>query len=217
MRTLFFALTLLALLSVGCSTAVSPDKAAHLNLEKTGLLLATVSRTNASDDLKYIDVELMLTPVNHADTAFKNASITGTEGPCLVEVPPGRYRFGNWQVAGGTAGADNIEHEFEFDVAPGQVTYIGHVEISVTGANVGVGTKSWVNVRERSVLRNRYDEAVAAFRQSYPTLAAIPIRNVAPRELTMVRSPAPPAPYVAIQTKEYEYGAPPPPTGPKWP
>lgn len=180
MKTISGILILVALAISGCSTAVSPQKATRIDVAKTGLILATLERTGPGDT-KYASIEFPFRPVDGRENPFKNPAVSSSKKLWLVEVPPGRYRIADWYLAAGSPRVEIAEQPFEFEVRPGQVTYIGRLEVAVVTMynDVGIQMSSWV----QPVLENHYARAVAEFRRQYPALDSVPVFNAAPAEL----------------------------------
>ena len=216
MKTTSLLLILPALILAGCSTAVSPAKSAKIDPQKTGLVLATLHRTGE----KYTWVEFMLHQVDGRESSFTNLAIDSTKELTLIEVPVGRYQIADWTVTDGAQltgpGTQYATKAFEFDVRPGEVTYLGHFEVSVKEESYF--SSHWRFPRARPVLEDHSAQAIAAFRQQYPALTAVPVRSVAPERVALI--PAPVGRYAWFgpdySGSAYSYYQPMP-TAPKWP
>jgi len=213
----FFVLAgVAALLLAGCSTAVSPAKSAKIDPQKTGLVLATLTRTGPQD----ARVEFTLRRVDGRQGAFTNLAIDATRELSLIEVPVGRYQIAGWLATEGATiagpGTEPATKPVEFEVRPGEITYLGHLQVAVNWMHNPIHSSS-IYVRARPVLEDRSAKTIEAFRQQYPALAAMPVRNVAPQRVALVRPATEPVPWFApiAQTETRRFD--PMPTGPKWP
>lgn len=166
------------LVFAGCITAVSPEKASTVNLQQTGLVLATLARRGDADDVKNVTVEFYLRPVEGRGNLLKDLVINTSRELWLIEVPFGRYRISDWFLSGGTLRDERAKQGFEFDVLPGQVTYIGHFDVAVDRVRNTFGLR--VIPQAVPVITDDYNNAVAAFQRQFPALSKAAVRNAAP-------------------------------------
>jgi hypothetical protein len=166
----------------GCITAVSPEKAASVDLNKTGLVLASLTRTGSPSDVKRVSVEFYLRPtVGHGDF-LKELVINDSNDLWLIEVPLGRYRINDWLLAAGPVRRESAERGYEFDVLPGEITYIGHFEVAVTRAKNMLGMR--VIPQAIPALKDDYASTLVAFRRRFPRLSSTVVRNAAPSQFS---------------------------------
>lgn len=170
---------LVLLFLAGCITEVSPEKANKLDLQKTGLVLATTEATGLAKDVKHVLYDFYIRPID-PDRRYSTYYVSSGKAMWLLEIPPGRYRIDDWFLGSGTSRAFSASTGFEFDVRPGEVTYIGHFKISVSQAKNMLGLR--VIPQGQPVLENQYSKAEKLFRNSYPSLNATVVRDAAPRE-----------------------------------
>jgi hypothetical protein len=166
----------------GCVTAVSPEKAASVDLTKRGLVLASLTRNGEADDAKKVTVEFYLRPTAGSGDFLKELVINSSKDLWLIEVPLGHYRIADWFLSAGTMRRESAEQGFEFDVLPGQITYIGLFEVAVTRVKNAFGLR--VIPQAVTTLKDDYANTMIAFRQKFPELSATVVRNVAPPKFT---------------------------------
>ncbi len=213
-----------ALLLAGCSTAVTPEKSAQIDPAKTGLVLATVAESGVENSW----AQFTLRSVDGHDRALHSPAINTTQKLWLVEVPPGRYRIADWTVSGVLPAAGpairNAAQELEFEVRPGEVTYLGQFVIAgdlVKDASGQHRTFVW----SRPVLEDRAKEANEAFKRQYPALADVPVRSVAPERIDLTPTDQRQLAWYSAhegynnmaQSRENESGTGPMPSGPRFP
>jgi hypothetical protein len=182
MRAFSAILALPILLFAGCITAVSPEKAASVDLAKTGLVLATLTRTGNADDVKRVLVEFYLRPTVGRGDFLKEPVINSTKDLWLIEVPLGHYRIADWFLGAGTMRRESAEQGFEFDVLPGEITYIGHFEVAVARAKNTFGMR--VIPQAAPALKDDYASTLVAFRERFPRLSSTVVRNAAPPQFS---------------------------------
>ena len=183
------------LLLAGCSTAVSPNSAAKLNLSKTGLVLVTWEpRDLASETGKYLEVRLERIPGEAG--RMDDRVIRNTRPVSLIELPPGRYRAAeywlvdDWAIHWGPLGPGKAADVFEFEVRTAEVTYLGNFHTVIEAH--APGQTDHIAYRMALCLQDLSGAAVAAFRQEYPALATAPVRDAAPQLLAWnLHSPDP--------------------------
>jgi hypothetical protein len=210
MKTTYLLLALPALFLVGCSTAVSPKEAARIDPQKTGLVLATIYQAGEKDTW----LDFTLHSLDGHDSSFLYPSIKPTQGLWLVEVPAGRYQLENWVIAErwtitegpdpSEAGQSWITPRVEFEVKPGEITYLGHFEVPDHRSQRPILLVDW------------HKKGIALFRQRYPALADMPVRLVAPEQIALVRSFENYVANFPVNASFRDYPAPMP-TGPKFP
>jgi hypothetical protein len=166
----------------GCSSGVTPEKSARIDPQKTGLVLVTIDRSGSPDTEK-ATIEFPLRRVDQPDGSFTHADVSTRKGLWLVEVPPGRYEIAYWNVAARFGRSEFLQQKFEFDVRPGQVTYIGHLDVEVLPILNRQGER--MNTQVRPTLESKLDESVADFHLHYPALANVPIENAAPKKFAL--------------------------------
>ncbi len=171
-------LTLSVLLLTGCITAVNPETAASVDLTKTGLVLASMRLSGEADDVKKVAVEFYLRPLEGRGSFMKELVINSSRDLWLIEVPLGSYRIGDWFLGAGTMRRESGEHSFEFDVRPGEITYIGLFDVAVEREKNTFGLR--VIPLASPVLRDDYIHTVSAFKEKFPSLSGTPIRNASP-------------------------------------
>jgi hypothetical protein len=179
MKTLATILIVISSFLVGCTTAVTPEKAANVDLQKTGLVLATISRSGEAEDVKKVLIEFYLRPYDGEGNPLKELVINSWEPMWLIEVPLGRYEITDWFLSAGTMRRESAEKGFEFEVRPGQITYIGHFDVAVARAKNFFGLR--VIPEAIPALRDDYERTLVAFRKQYPALADKKVHNVAPQ------------------------------------
>ena len=185
MKITSVALAVLTLTLAGCSTAVTPEKSARIDVQKTGLVLVTLIKTGPGSDPRNISIEFPFRPVDRTDNSFLDSfldrGINSSKELWLVKIPAGRYQIADWGLWCFDARHEFAGLPFEFEVRPGEVTYIGRLEVAVVTEKNAQGQQmyEWV----QPVLENHYTRTVAAFRQQYPALASVPVVNAAPVKL----------------------------------
>ncbi len=219
MRSLAFSFVAgaAALWLAGCSTAVSPKQSAKIDPQKTGLVLASLNQTGSKTGW----VEFTLHRVDGSESSFHKLAISPNEKLTLIEVPLGHYEIAGWTVSNGEQltgpGTQPATQPFEFDVRPGQITYLGHFEVVVRWLTYP-DSASHIYSRAWPVLEDRHAKEIGAFHQQYPALADVPVRSVAPQRVALVQ----------VATGEYAWfpdkylvwpqtSPEPMPDGPKWP
>jgi hypothetical protein len=209
MKTACLLLIVPVWLISGCSTAVSPEKSARINLQKTGLILATVDRSGAPQETKGTWLEVTLESVDGRDSVLKRLAINSTKELWLIEVPPGRYRLADWTMSRARSWRAGTAQNYEFEVQPGRITYLGHLDLKLRAAKHSVdqsfSTQAWI------VLEDRSAKTLAAFRQQYPALAKVPVHDAAPRQFALIPTEPTDAgwPNPITQTKDFdEWGRP---------
>lgn len=170
-------LVMLLLLAGGCVTAVSPETAAKLNIKETGLVLATTESIGSEKDVKRVVFEFYVRPTDPG-RRLSVYYISSGKPMWLLEIPPGKYRIDDWFLGSGTARSVSAAEGFEFEVKPGEVTYIGHFKFSVHLAKNMLGMR--VIPQGLPVLENSYEVALKQFRKDYPSLVDVAVRNSAP-------------------------------------
>jgi len=209
-----------ALLMTACSTAVSPEKASQVDPAKTGLVLVTVAEIGGKDS----GTKFTLLSAGGHDGALHGQAINPSKELWLLEVPPGRYRLADWIVmreapVTGT-GAHTGTQEFEFEVRPGEVTYLGRFVVTRRPVMDAYG-KPQAFAWARPVLEDHAKETMEAFQQQYPALAAVPVRSVAPQRIDLIPAPDDQVgwsgPHYPHNAKQNESGLEPMPSGPRWP
>jgi len=216
MKTTSLLLILPALIVAGCSTAVSPAKASRVDPQKTGLVLATMHGHGPQNTW----AEFMLHSLDGRDSSFRNIAVDSTKALSLLEVPAGRYEIADWTVTGGAKitgpGTQTATQPFVFEVRPGEITYLGHFEVPVKPTPVNSGQGSML--RAQPILEDRSEKTVAEFRRQYPTLAQLPVHNVAPKRVALIPAPTGPYAYFALDFSQMPSSSPASmPTGPKFP
>jgi hypothetical protein len=179
MKLIHSSALVVLLLLTGCITAVSPEKAAAVDLQKSGLVLATIARRGTADDAAKVTVEFYLRPVDGRGSVLKDNVVNSYREMWLLEIPFGRYKIEDWYMAAGTERRASAPHPFEFEVRPGEVTYIGHFEVEVARFPNTFGLRVIPAATPSLVDRSTEDEA--AFRAAFPQLKSVPLRNAAPR------------------------------------
>jgi hypothetical protein len=185
MKTTCVLLILPVWLISACSTAVSPEKSVKINLQKTGLILATVDRSGTPQEAKGTWVEVTLQSMDGRDSVLKNLAINNTKELWLIEIPPGRYRLADWTISRARSWhAGMAAQNYEFEVQPGRITYLGHLEVNLRAPQHSVDqpyfAPAWL------VLEDRSAQTIAIFRQQYPALAKVPVHDAAPRQFALV-------------------------------
>ena len=183
MKTIYGILLLAVVVLAGCSSAVTPEKSARLEPRKTGLILATIDRSGAPEARNAIAVEFPIRRVDQPDSSFKNPNINSKQGVWLIEVPPGRYEIADWELQARYPRTELLRQGYQFEVRPGEVTYLGHIDVAVVAVlnEHGVRTASLV----RPTLNDRCTSAVAAFREKYPALSDLAVNDVAPLQFAL--------------------------------
>ncbi len=173
---------LLCLLLGGCITAVTPDNVAKIDLSKSGLVLASISRSGDPDDSQNVTIEFYLRSNEHRENFFKTLVINSSRDLWLIEVPLGHYSISDWYLGSGAMRHEYSDTSFEFDVLPEEVTYIGHFDVQVWRAKNTFGLK--VIPQALPILRDDFEVAYERFRREYPTMAETSVRNAAPGMFT---------------------------------
>ena len=169
----------LVLLVAGCTTAVTPEKAASVNPEKTGLVLATWFRNGPAQDSRIIFVQAPLESLSGNGKLGTSLDIKSTNELSLVEVPPGKYRIKQWYVYGGLDYHNDPAESFEFEVRAGEITYVGNFDLIVVKSRTET---NWAKLDMWLVADDRSEKASIEFQKVYPELSKLPIRNVAPNK-----------------------------------
>lgn len=182
MKATCLTLVFLAVAMSGCSTAVSPEKSAKIDMQKTGLVLATLNWTATPEDSVRLKMEFLLQPVEHPDRMLTAPSITSEKNLWLVALPPGRYQLADW-FNSAYSGPKTALTPFYFEVKAGRVTYLGNLQVKVTSFKNQRGRVYGSIVRP--TLENHFAAAVGDFHQQYPALASVPIDDVAPAKFDL--------------------------------
>jgi hypothetical protein len=144
-----------------------------------------VDRSGAPQETKDTWVDINLESVDGRDSVLKNLSINSTKELWLLEVPPGHYRFSEWTRSRARSwGAGRAAQGYEFEVHPGRITYVGHLDLKLRAAKHS-GDQPLV-VHAGLMLEDRSGQTIAAFRQLYPLLAKLPVDNAAPQQFALI-------------------------------
>lgn len=183
---------LLILLSAGCVTAISPEKAGNIDPAKTGLVLATLKTVGEAEDVKKVTIEFYVRPTEGRGSMLKDLVMDSSKDLWLIEVPPGHYQISDWFLNGGTLRRETAEQRFEFEVRSGEITYIGNFEVQVKRGKNTFGLR--VIPLAIPTLGDDYAGGMAAFRERYPALATTAVRNAAPAMFLWTTSESKPIP-----------------------
>lgn len=178
MKTMLLIPALLALALGGCTSALSPDRAASVNLQKNGFALATWEQDASPAKVVGIRVEAPLRPVDRPERPLLDPWISSKRRLWLVALPAGRYQVSEWYMAGALDNAAAPSQRFEFEVRPGEVTYLGNFDLAVEMRGKPGhrrATRAWM------LLDDQYGKAAGEFEKQYPVLAAMPVRDAAPQ------------------------------------
>ena len=184
MKTLPLLAAACASVLAGCNSAtVSPHDAATLDLSKTGLVLVTwepgdsiFERRNAAT------TEVFLKPLSGGGSEREALAIKSTQPVSLVELSPGRYQLSDFILnAGGITVRGPLDQKkerslFEFEVRPGEVTYLGNFHPVLTTPRQDAFFPS----HGALYLQDWSAQTLAVFRRQYPTLSNARIRDAAP-------------------------------------
>ena len=189
---LFSAVSVLLL--AGCATTISPNNAAKLNIARSGLVLVTWETGASNPGRTIIDyAEVRLQQVSGEGREMEKRVIKSTQPLSLIELRPGRYRIADFRLASGILILDGpLGHQeagnvFEFEVRPGEVTYLGNLH---PFSESTILSDRYI-FRASLVLQDRCGSTVALFRQEYPALSTVRVRDAAPRLIAWDLLPKP--------------------------
>jgi len=178
--------TVALLVITGCTTAISPNTASAVDLEKKGLVLATLRYSGNVANARYVRTEIYLWRAAAEDSGLRHWTIDSSKELWLIELPIGHYRIADWRLGGGIEKSEGTEQSFEFDVRPGEVTYLGEFNVAMAPSRLSGNV---VYPRAALFLEDRYEKTEEMFRKQYSSLSAVPVRDVAP--LRVVSIPVP--------------------------
>ena len=176
MKSIYLLSVLCVLVIAGCSTAVTPKNASSLNLNKNGLVLSSWQHSGGPAHGMDWQVEVPLYPTG--ERAQTIPVIKSSNELSLLEVPPGHYRIVDCQFLPMKMNQEGARAEFEFDVRPGEVTYLGCFAVAY---ETGVRVNDYLELKAQFVLEDRKAMDYGRFRESYPTLALVKMGNAAPK------------------------------------
>jgi hypothetical protein len=184
MKTTSLFTAVLALLIAGCTTTLSPSGAANLDLAKTGVVLVTwVPGTSVAEKENRAYGEVHLRQVSGEGGERLDRVVKSTELMSLIELPPGRYRVGEFRMSvpswkyDGMLGHQKQGNVFEFEVRPGEVTYLGNFHPVI---DLRTHTDRF-SFSASLFLEDQYGKTVGVFGQEYPALSSARIRDAAPK------------------------------------
>lgn len=174
----------LAMLVAGCTTTLSPTDAAKLDLAKTGLVLVTwVPGNSVAEKENKAYGEVHLRRVSGEGKEQQDRVIKSTQLISLIELSPGRYRVNEFLMSvptlkySGILGHQEEGNVFEFEVRPGEITYLGNFH-----PVIDIRTRTDRFTFSVSLfLEDQYAKTTAVFAQEYPALSDARIRDAAPK------------------------------------
>ena len=163
---LLLAGVVIAVVGAGCSTtAVVPGKIDAVDQKSKGFVLVTTDSG--------VEYYLRSAKDGYSGPSF----INGMKPLWLFALEPGRYSIADWYMAAGAQKRASGSKKYEFDVAVGEVTYIGHFEANFSTSKNLIGL-NWIP-HASPVVKDRAAPDVAEFVKAFPSLASLKVRNAA--------------------------------------
>lgn len=172
-------LLILALLPflASCVTNLSNEKLTLLANSNDGAILAFVAKRGEAEDVKHVNVEFYVRREGFSGK-YNPSSFLASPGLHLQALKPGKYRIDDWMMIAGAMIKVDADHPFEFEVRPGEVTYIGSFEIEVERSKNRFGMN--VIPDAAPTIKDQFEEIRHQAIVQYPALKDLRISNQAP-------------------------------------